>query len=436
MKMKIVNAWYRLRSSFWFVPTLMVVLSICLAYATNSLDVVLYKKNLFAGWWTYTGGVEGAHAVLSTIAGSMVTVAGVIFSITIVVLSLTSSQYGPRLIRNFMEDRGNQIVLGMFVSAFVFCLMVLRQSAEVDNRAIVPQLSVFVGFLLAMAGLGMLIYFIHHISSSIQANNLLAKIGRELNEAISRLFPENLGKGEWDVQETQPANLIPEDFEIRAVPIASSGIGYLQMIDIEKLMDVAVQNDLIVQLEYRPGHFILEGNPLVKVWSSDTLEEELTELTGVMNDASVRALSPGINDPFTAITSIDWIGSGLAKLCERRMTSQYRYDKEDNLRVITLPVSLDSMIDCAFNQIRQNGISHPAVSIRMLETIAAIAPHVRRENDRNSLLRHAEMIHRGAIEFTDEEEDQKDIHDRYQKAKEALSAHGNGPSLTNAPDKE
>ena len=207
------------------------------------------------------------------------------------------------------------------------------------------------------------------------------------------------------------------------------------MIDIEKLMDVAVQNDLIVQLEYRPGHFILEGNPLVKVWSSDTLEEELTELTGVMNDAfilgtertqrqdieyifnqlseaAVRALSPGINDPFTAITSIDWIGSGLAKLCERRMTSQYRYDKEDNLRVITLPVSLDSMIDCAFNQIRQNGISHPAVSIRMLETIAAIAPHVRRENDRNSLLRHAEMIHRGAIEFTDEEEDQKDIHER------------------------
>ena len=121
MKVKVLNAWYRLRSSFWFVPTLMVILSICLAYATNSLDVVLYKKNLFAGWWTYTGGVEGARAVLSTIAGSMITVAGVIFSITIVVLSLTSSQYGPRLIRNFMEDRGNQIVLGMFVSAFVFC---------------------------------------------------------------------------------------------------------------------------------------------------------------------------------------------------------------------------------------------------------------------------------------------------------------------------
>ena len=326
--------------------------------------------------------------------------------------------------------------------------MVLRQSAEVDNRAIVPQLSVFIGFLLAMAGLGMLIYFIHHIASSIQANNLLAKVGRDLDEAISRLFPGNMKKGEEDVQETQPANLMPDDFEIRAVPIASSGTGYLQMIDIEKLMDVAIQNDLIVQLEYRPGQFILEGNPLVKVWASDTVEEELTELTGVMNgafilgtertqtqdieyifnrlsEAAVRALSPGINDPFTAITSIDWIGSGLAKLCERRMPSQYRYDKEDNLRVITLPVSLNGAIDCAFNQIRQNGCSHPAVSIRMLETIAAIAPHVRRENDRTSLLRHVEMIHRGAIEFTDEEEDQKDIHDRYQKAKEALLGRKN-----------
>ena len=344
MKTRLINGWYWLRGSFWFIPALMVCLSILIAYITGRLNMLVFQDDTFTSWWIYSGEPEGARAVLSTIAESMITVAGVVFSITIVVLSLASSQYGPRLIRNFMNDRGNQIVLGIFLSTFMYCLVTLRQIQKMKESILVPHISVTVGVLMAMAGLGVLIYFIHHISASIQANNLLAAVGRDLENSISRLFPEKLGRtADMNMENQQIVNNVPADFEENAVAVHSDRSGYLQMISLEGLMNTAKSNDLLVHLHYRPGRFIIEGAVVVKVWPEKNVSEGLsgeineslilgTERTqtqdveyafDLLSETALRALSPSINDPYTALSCIDWIGSGLSKLCERQMPSRY-----------------------------------------------------------------------------------------------------------------
>lgn len=166
---QLITYWEDIRSSFWFVPTLMAAASAVLAMCNIYLDHTL-PESWRGNGWIYSGGAEGARAVLSVIASSMITVAGVVFSITIVALTLASSQFGPRLLRTFMRDTANQVVLGTFIATFLYCLLVLRTIRGLDEREFVPHLSVTVGVLLGVASLGVLIYFIHHVSVSIQAS--------------------------------------------------------------------------------------------------------------------------------------------------------------------------------------------------------------------------------------------------------------------------
>ena len=189
MKTWLVQQWAKLRSSFWFLPSLMVAAAAALALAS-----VAWDRSMPEGWleqadWLYTGGAEGASLVLSTIAGSMITIAGVVFSMTLVALSLASSQLGPRLLRNFMRDTSNQVVIGTFLATFVYGLLVLRTIRRADEVAFVPHLSVSLGVVLALASLGVLIYFVHHVAMSIQADVVVSRVGDELFDAVERLYP-------------------------------------------------------------------------------------------------------------------------------------------------------------------------------------------------------------------------------------------------------
>lgn len=436
MRTQIFKYWDRVRSSFWFLPAVMAGAAVALAFVSVTLDEAVTGWLLLAWGWTFTGGAEGASSVLGIVAGSMITIAGVVFSMTLVALSLASSQLGPRLLRNFMRDTTTQVVLGTFVATFLYCLLVLRTIRRAEEVAFVPHLSVTLGVLFAVASVGVLIYFIHHVSVSIQANEIVARVGTELIEGIDRLYPEHIGRGAPRIPTEPPDADFLDAFDREARPVGAAGDGYLQFIDADALMALAMQEDAIIRLERRPGHYVVAACPLVLVWPGKRVTDQLTErvnsafalgnqrTTGQdiefavnqLVEIAVRALSPGLNDPFTAITCVDRLGSALCRLATRDMPSPYRHDSQNQLRVIAPAATFPTITDTAFDQIRQYGRSSAAVTIRLLETIAVVAGFAHRPEDRAALLRHAEMIARGARDRLSEDEDRRAVEERYQAA--------------------
>jgi len=298
-----------------------------------------------------------------------------------------------------------------------------------DEIAFVPHLSVNIGVLFALVSVGVLIYFIHHVSTSMQADQVVARVGKELVEEIHRLFPERIGQ-----EQGRPA-IESTDTSIReARPVLAGGDGYLQHVDADTLMTLATQADVLLRLERRSGQYVVSGRPLVRVWPGDRVTDEFaaqvrdafalgTLRTSAQDvefaihqlvEIAVRALSPSINDPFTAVACVDRLGSALCRLAQRKMPSPYRHDEQRRLRVVAAPITFTEIVDTSFNQIRQYARPSAAVTIRLLETIAVIAEAVHRPEDWAALRRHAEMIVRGAREGLPEGEDRRAVEDRFE----------------------
>jgi uncharacterized membrane protein len=428
---KISKLWDQLHSSYWFIPAVMAVVATALAFTMLNLDRT-GKVNIDY-WWVYTGGADGARSLLGSVAGSMISVAATAFSITIVALQLAASNFGPRLLRNFMQDTGNQIVLGTFISTFIYCLLVLRTIHGEGDRyeQYVPQLSVTVGTFLAIISISVLIYFIHHASTIIQASHVIENVSEDLHSTIKRLFPERIGHGK--PEDSLGIEEIPMSFEKEALPIRANGTGYLQAIDDEELMEIAYKHNLLVRLQVRPGKFIIQGGDLALVFPGKKVNKKLTKQ---INDAfilgkerteqqdiefpidqlveiALRAISPGINDPFTAIRCIDRISAGLCHLVQSDFPSPYRYDKNNKLRFIAKGVDFQGLVDRAFNQIRQYGKSDAGVTIRLLEAIAVIATYTNNSKYQASLRHHADMILQDSREGLSQEQDYKDVEESY-----------------------
>jgi uncharacterized membrane protein len=443
---KLSKLWDSLHSSFWFVPSLMVVLAIGLSFLTIAIDQSRETDIISDLGWAYSLGPSGSRAILSAIAGSMVSVATTAFSITIVALQLASSQFGPRLLRNFMQDTGNQVVLGTFISTFVYSLMVLRTINGVEENEFVPHIAVTCGIGLAIASIGVLIYFIHHSASSIQVDQVIKKVGHDLDHAIDRLFPEKIGHHPAKQRQEHNITNIPPDFDQESCSIKALNTGYIQAVDDSQLMQIATEKNLLVQIQQRPGRFVVKGCELVRVFPSDKATKQLaasinnafvfgsqrTEQQDIefsidqLVEIAVRALSPGINDPFTAIRCIDQLSAALCHFAQREMPSPYRYDDHNQLRVIAEPIAFADVADAAFNQIRQYGQASVAVMMRLLEVVATIAPFTYRTADQLALRRHADMIERGSQAEIAEELDRKAIQERYLAAKKAIEQHRAG----------
>jgi uncharacterized membrane protein len=434
--------WEAVRTSYWFLPAVLGIVAIVAAPATIALDRSIQDHPTWIASWTYGGGPEGARAVLATIAGSMITVAGVVFSITIVALSLATGQFGPLLLRNFIRDRRNQFVLGTFTATFLYCLLVLRTVRGMDHEEFVPGVSVTVGILLAIANLGVLIYFIHHVAMSIQASHVIQSVTEELRQTIDRLWPEDLGQEPPPTRQPESASFPPEQAE----PLVSTASGYVDAINEETLMALARDNDLVIRLVFRPGQFAVAGVALAWVWpreraSQDTLQrlnrafvlvpqrspfQDVEFAVDQLVEIAVRALSPGINDPFTAMICIHRLGEALSYLAGRSIPSAHRYDQDKSLRIITYPADFRAVADAAFNQIRQYGAGSVAVLICLLETLRVIARFARRPADRAAVAHHAELIYRTARRCLQEEADLADVTERYDAVQQELSRQFNG----------
>ena len=375
MKRPLLQLFQAVHASYWFIPGLMLLLAIVLGAVMVALDSGPAGDLLEGIGWYQQSKPAGAREVLSTIAGSMITVGGVVFSITIVAIAFAASQYGPRILTNFMSDRGNQIALGTFIATFAYSVAVLRTIYSGDDD-FVPELSIMVAMILAVCSLVVLVYYIHHLPESLHANQVIALIGAELIEGIKERFPAQIGDPpeQSEQERRQLAKYVDETFATgdRVKRLESAWNGYLQIIDDDKLLSAACERDLVLCLRRAPGDFVFPGATLALVWPAERVDDRATEellesfgtgtrrtptqdqlfLIDELVEIEARALSPSINDPFTAMSCVNWLTAAAAELASRRPPSPYRLDSDRRLRVVAEPGSFADYIDRGFGRMR------------------------------------------------------------------------------------
>ncbi len=392
MRAHLQYLWYRITASLWLVPALMILAAVVLAFAMLWLDARVPPAWLDPVRWFLRIGPDGARQVLATIASSMITVASLVFSMTLVTLTLASSQLGPRLITRFMRDTINQVVLGTFLATFVYALLILETVSQTTPEPFVPHLSITLGLLLTLVSLLWLIFFIHHVAVSIQADSVIAEVSDELSRAIANPFPQVQVSGTGPL-ETPFLDHLAEPPGV----VQSLKSGYVQAIDGRALLKRATAEDLLVKVEQRPGDFVIAGTPLLRVWPRERLSDELAATlrepivvgrqrtptqdidfaVSALVEIALRALSPGINDPQTAIACIDRLAEALAELMRRPEPPALVPDDDGALRLMVTPASFETVVGIAFNPIREAGRTNARVLRRLADVLTSLAAFAR-----------------------------------------------------------
>jgi uncharacterized membrane protein len=434
-----------LRTTLWVVPAVEVALAVVLFVVTYALDRAAYRGDIAFPSWVNNGSADAARQILIGIAAAVITVVGLVFSITIVALTLASTQFGPRMLRNFIRDRGTQITLGTFVATFVYAVLALGSVSHGPRGDFVPHLCITVALLLVLADLGVLIYFIHHVAASIQLPQVMAGIARDLTVAVDAEVADDDAARRRHFAGLSEAELLAR-LEERGAEVRAPTSGYLQFVAYSTLVDIAARADSVIRLLYRPGHFVVEGLPLARVWPPEaapavtralershatgahrTLSQDLTFAIDQLVEIAIRALSPAVNDTFTALTCIDWLGDGLCKISSRWNPRRTHRDAQEYVRVITAEPSYTRLVDRSFDKIRQAGRGMPAVLIRQLEALGKVMEYTTTAEQRVVLLHQADMILRSSAESVPEPDDQADVRQRYDALIETALRQETGP---------
>lgn len=372
IRSRIVDASLRLRASYWFVPALLAVLSIFMAGALIRVDLAVGDAWVSDITWLGVNEAEGARSILATVAGSMITVAGVTFSLMLLAVSHATAQIGPHLLGAFMRDRGNQVTLGTFISTFLYCMMLLRSvhgSEGADAAPFIPHIAVNGALVLAGLSVTVLIYFIHHVPQSINVTNVTARVGDDLVKSIESLYPREIGEGEPDERSAGQAAPLER---AKTLCLEEEG-GYVRVVDDETLMESARENGLVIELLKRPGEFALKGEPLMRVSPEHATDEALeTKLRCSLSFGAERtpnqdvllpvqqlleivgrALSPGVNNQYTAVLAIHQLGRGLREMLARRVPEAGRMDSDGVVRIIAEPVDHERFLDAVLGPLHQ-----------------------------------------------------------------------------------
>lgn len=409
---KIRQLFINLRSSLWLIPGIMIIISIFLAIGLIEVSSHIKMEWLIKYPRLFGLGADGSRGMLTAIAGSMLTVATLAFSLTLSIIAQASAQYTPRILRNFMSDRINQFILGYFVSVFAYSLIVLRTIRGGDENPFVPSVAVLFGLILALGGIVVLIFFIHHIANSLQVSTIIKNIEKETVDIIDKIFPEWLGEeaDEDQLQRAEELEKIADWYEI-----GSSMDGYIQFVDTEGLMDFAVENNLLVRMEYGIGQFVAEGTSLISVskqpgedWKKEinsyynifryrTITQDAGYGIGQIVDIALKALSPGINDTTTALNCIDYLAVIIGRIGDRRLPTKTRI-KNGEIRVLVKSPDFPQFMETAFEQIRINAKANLAVFLRLLKAYSIIGEKVSSESRVKTLEEHLLLTK----EFADE----------------------------------
>ena len=434
------SAWRReaLRTNLWLVPTLEIVFVVALFAGTYALDRAAYDGSLQLPSFVISGTADAARQILTTIAAAVITVVTLVFSITIVTLTLASTQFGPRMLRNFIRDRITQLTLGSFVATFVYAILALVCIGPGAHGEFVPHLSITVTMALVIADVAVLVVFIDHIAKSIQLPQVIASIAGDLSRAIEAdvALPAAATRKAGPSLSEMLVRLDEDSGVVRA-----PGSGYLQYVSMSTLIDIACRSHAVIRLAHRPGHFVVEGQPLADVWPAAaapgvaralggahatgphrTLTQDLSFAVDQLVEIAIRALSPAVNDTFTALACIDWLGDGLGKIADRWRPATVHRDASGHVRVITVTVGFRRLVERAHDKIRQASRGMPAVMIRQLDGLAKVMAYTTSSAQREVLLEQAEMILRVSEESVPEEADRADVRRRYDAVRSAESA--------------
>jgi uncharacterized membrane protein len=434
-------AWRReaLRTTLWVVPASMVVLATLLFMLTYHLDSAVAGGSLTAPGWAIGGDQAAARDVLIGVAAAVITVAGVVFSITILALQLASQQFGPRMLRNFIRDIGIQASLGAFVATFVYSILTLGSVAH-QAPGFVPHISVTVALLLTLGDLVVLIYFIHHVATSIQLTSVVAGIARDFRDTL-----DDLQRGAARARSTA-AEHGSELSDPSAEPtsgwadIPAHTSGFLQAVGHDHLVRIATSLDATVRLLHRPGHFVVEGQPVAIVWpieaadgvsraldrthivgSTRTLTQDLGFTVDQLVEIAIRALSPAVNDTFTALNCIDWLGDCLCRAARRPLPDGVYRDAGGTVRLIDPTVTFEQLVRASSDKIRLAGRGMPSVFVRQLENLQKIAFAFGGQTPPEPLVVQAEMILRASEESITEPSDKKDVQAAFELMMRGLS---------------
>jgi len=335
------------------------------------------------------------------------------------------------MLRNFIRDRGTQITLGAFVSTFVFAILGLG-SVGSEGANFVPHLTVTACLALTVIDLAVLIYFIHHVATSIQLTTVVASIARDFTGAADALRAQAvvLGSGLPGAGASLDDLTAQLDREGTSIPAARSG--FLQAVSHARLIEIASASDAVIRLLFRPGQFVVQGLAVAIVWPADravdvsealdrahvigphrTLTQDVGFAVDQLVEIALRALSAAINDTFTALNCIDWIGATLCQVTVRPLPEGIYRDQHGRIRLIDPVISYERLVKRAFDKIRQAGRSNPAVLIRQLENLQKVLACTANPKHEVVLLHHAAMILRAAEESVPEPNDQFDVEAAY-----------------------
>ncbi|MDO9561014.1 MAG: DUF2254 domain-containing protein [Bradyrhizobium sp.] len=405
--------------TFWLIPALLVLAGVVGALGLIELD----RSELIPRWllerWLYDGGATGARTLLGAIASSTIGVAGTVFSITIAALSLAAGQMGPRLLRNFTRDRGNQLTLGVFLGTFCYALMVLRSvRTETEGSGFVPHLSLSVGIILAFVCVATLVYFVGHMAGRINVDTVIELVSDDIHSAIGRLTT--------DKRQPDPP---PLTFWRDATPITDARRGYLQQLDEHGLAAWATERETAIHLLVRPGDYVFPGAPIAlmlpPVEGADIAVRDATALgpqragssdlrfaVRQLVEVAVRALSPGINDPHTAVSVLDRLGAVLCEMKPLYLPTGARFAQERPVLVVP-HIQYDQLLNAMFHMIRQNAAGNVAVLMKQLEVLTHVVSCERDRVRMAALKRHADLVVADAEREVSNPDDLDDLRRRH-----------------------
>jgi uncharacterized membrane protein len=394
MLTRLLTIWENIRSSLWALPIAMIAVAVVVAIFATGISLEVGEDPV---WFLYSGAAKDAPGFLSNLVTGTITLATLAISITMVVLTLAAQQLGPRLIRIFMSDLRTQAMLGLFISTVIYLLLVMR-SVYGDT---VPNLAVTIGTGLVLLSTVILLVFVHHLGRSIIADNVIDDVGNEIDSSAARMLPEK--NGDEPELRPQPAGE-PADLRLNRE-------GYIQALDHGQIVNAAHEADAVVEIDIRAGHLLIPGISIGKVWPSHAATPEFAKSvadgfivgrsrTSVQDlefsirqvvEVGVRALSPGVNDPYTALVTIDRLSLSLARIMQREVAQTQWCDEDGNLRLIAQRSDFEGLVDASFNMIRQYGEGGASVLIRLAERLSELY-ELADSSQRATIGKHLKMV--------------------------------------------